>query len=106
MESRYVMTAIAHHPATTWFDLIAIRRGGNESARRHQSHFPPKPSARRLERGLNPSKTCLMSHNVDVALNTPHVATPRFTGSRLFATLQSPQRLQPHCRFVQTRFCS
>jgi hypothetical protein len=31
-----------------------------------------------------------MSHNVDVALNTPHVATPRFTGSRFAATLKSP----------------
>jgi len=84
------MIAIGHHPVTTWFDLIAIRLGGNESARRHQSYFPPKPNARRLERGLNPSKTCLMSHNVDVALNTPHVATPRFTGSRFAATLKSP----------------
>jgi hypothetical protein len=84
------MIAIGHNPVASWFDLIAIRLGGNESARRHQSYFSPKPSARRLERGLNPSKTCLMSHNVDVALGTPHATTPCFTGSRLLATLKSP----------------
>jgi hypothetical protein len=82
--------AIGHHPVATWFDLIAIRLGGNESARRHQPHFSPMPSAWRLERGLSPAKTCLMSHNADVVLRAPYPATPRFTGSRSLATLKSP----------------
>jgi hypothetical protein len=90
MEDRYVMIAIGHNPVATWFDLIAIRLGGNESARQHQPHFSPKSSAWRLERGLNPPKTCLKSHNADVVLGAPHVATPRFTGSRSLATLKSP----------------
>jgi hypothetical protein len=84
------MIAIGHHPAATWFGLIAIRLGGNESARRHQSHFPPKPNARRLERSLTPSKTSLRSHNADVVLGAPLLATPRFTGSRSLTTLKSP----------------
>jgi hypothetical protein len=84
------MIAIGHNPVAAWFDLIAIRFGGNESARRYQSYLPPKPSAWRLERGLNPSKTCLMSHNVDVVLGTPHIATARLADSRSLATLKSP----------------
>jgi len=84
------MIAIGHHPVATWFHLIAICLGGNESARRYQPHFSPEPSAWRLERGLNPSKTCLMSHNVDVVLGTPHIATPRLADSRSLATLKSP----------------
>jgi hypothetical protein len=84
------MIATGHHPVATWFDLIAIRFGGNESARRYQPHFFPEPSAWRVERGLNPSKTCLMSHNVDVVLGTPHIATPRLSRSRSLATLKSP----------------
>ena len=84
------MIAVGHHPVATWFDLIAIRLGGNESARRHQPHFSLKSSAGRLERGLNPSITCLISHNADVALGAPLVATPRFTGSRSLTTLKSP----------------
>jgi len=84
------MIAIGHHPVANWFQLIAIRLGGNESARRHQSHLPPKPSARSLERSLTPSKTCLMSHNADVALGAPHLATPCSTGSRSLTTLKSP----------------
>ena len=84
------MIAISHRPVPTWFDFIAIRFGGNESARRHQSHLPPKSGAWRLERSLTPSKTCLMSHYADVALGAPYLATPRFTGSRSLATLKSP----------------
>lgn len=80
------MIAIGHHPVATWFHLIAIRLGGNESARRHQPHFCSKPSAWRLERGLNPPRTSLRSHNADVALGAP----PRFTGSRSLTTLKSP----------------
>ncbi|MEH2470738.1 hypothetical protein V1281_000019 [Nitrobacteraceae bacterium AZCC 2161] len=80
------MIAIDLHPAATWFHLIAIRLGGNESARRHQSHLSTKPSAQRLERSLTPSKTCLRSHNADVVLGAP----PRFTGSRSLTTLKSP----------------
>jgi hypothetical protein len=84
------MIAIGHNPVATWFDPIAIRLGGNESARRHQPHFSPVPSAWRLERGLNPSKTCLIGHNADVLHGAPHVATPHLTGSRPIATLESP----------------
>lgn len=84
------MIAIGHHPAAIWFDLIAIRLGGNESARRHQPYFFPKLSARSLERSLTPSKTCLMNHNADVALGAPYLATPGSAGSRLLATLKSP----------------
>ena len=82
------MIAISHHPAATRF--IAIRLGGNESARRYQAHLPSKPRARSLERSLTPSKTCLRSHNVDVVLGTPHIATPRLAASRSLATLKSP----------------
>jgi hypothetical protein len=84
------MIAIGHHPVATWFHLIAIRLGGNESVRLHQPHFSRKPSAGRLERGLNPSKTCLMSHNADVALGAPYLATLCSTGSHSLATLKSP----------------
>jgi hypothetical protein len=82
--------AIGHHPVTTLFDLIAIRLGGNESARRYQPHLSPEPGEWRLQRGLNPSKICLMSHNADVVQGTPHIATPRLADSRSLATLKSP----------------
>ena len=84
------MIAIGHSPVATWYDPFAIRLGGTESARRHQPHFARMPSVWRLERGLNPSKTCLNGHNADVLLGAPHVATPCFTGSRPIATLESP----------------
>lgn len=84
------MIAIGRHPVAAWFHLITIRLGGNESARRHQSHLPPKPGARRLESSLIPSKTCLMSHNADVALGAPYLAMPCSTGSRSLATPKSP----------------
>jgi hypothetical protein len=84
------MIAIGHHPVATWFHLITIRLGGNESERRHQSHLPPKPSARSLESSLTPSKTCLISHNAEEALGAPHLATLCSTGSRSLATFKSP----------------
>jgi hypothetical protein len=84
------MIAIGHHPVVTWFHLIAIRLGGNEGARRHQSHLPSKPSAGSLERSLITSKTCLMNHNADVALGAPLLATPCSTGWRSLAMLKSP----------------
>ena len=84
------MIAIGHHPVATWLHLIAIRLGGNESARQHQSYLPPKSGACRLERSLTPSKTCLISHNADVALGAPYLATPCSTGSRSLATPKCP----------------
>jgi hypothetical protein len=88
------MIAIGHNPVATRFNLIAIRLGGNESARRHQPHFSPKPSAWRSQRGLNPSKTCLMSHNADVVLGAPLLTTLRLHPFRL-RQLEGPPPATP-----------